>query len=226
MSRAAAEAKMAEKNEMNALKAIFTRFNETEKPLKAINKLIKEGLLPPDAEAISRFIHEHLKQLNPTNVGVLIGDLDDFAKEIRSHYIGSVDFGRLDIDEAMRVLLKKFTLPGESQVVERIIDTFGVTYFGQNREGSVFLNSDAVYSFSYLLMMLQSNLHNPQVLEKMTLPQFSNLSKNMNGPNSEFPGDFLQRIYDSVQRTPLGVHEKLKEIEITIAYNTNPKKAQ
>ena len=106
----------------------------------------------------------------------------------------------------MRVLLRQFTLPGESQVVERIVETFGVTYFGQNREGGIFLNSDAVYSFSYLLMMLQSNLHNPQVLDKMTLPQFSNLSKNMNGPNSEFPADFLETVYASVQRTPLGVH--------------------
>ncbi len=54
------------------------------------------------------------------------------------------------------------------------------------------VNSDAVYSFSYLLMMLQSNLHNPQVVDKMTLPQFSKLSKGMNGaPDAEFPPEFL-----------------------------------
>lgn len=76
-------------------------------------------------------------------------------------------------------------------------------------------------------MMLQSNLHNPQVVEKMTLPQFSKLSKGMNGaPDAEFPADFLEKIYLSVQKTPLGVHEKLREIEIIIAYNVNPKKAQ
>jgi Sec7-like guanine-nucleotide exchange factor len=60
-------------------------------------------------------------------------------------------------------------------------------------------------------MMLQSNLHNPQVIDKMTLPQFSKLSKGMNGsPDAEFPNDFLEAIYISVQKTPLGVHEKLK----------------
>lgn len=37
-------------------------------------------------------------------------------------------------------------------------------------------------------MMLQSNLHNPQVVDKMTLPQFAKLSKGMNGsPDAEFP---------------------------------------
>lgn len=32
-----------------------------------------------------------------------------------------MDFRGLPLDEAMRVMLKKFMLPGESQVVERII---------------------------------------------------------------------------------------------------------
>lgn len=38
--------------------------------------------------------------------------------------------------------------------------------------------------------MLQTNLHNPQVVEKMTLQQFANLSKGMNGP-VDFKEDFL-----------------------------------
>lgn len=49
------------------------------------------------------------------------------------------------------------------------------------------MHSDSVYAFSYLLMMLQSNLHNPQVVDKMTLLQFSKLSKGMNGgPDAVF----------------------------------------
>jgi Sec7-like guanine-nucleotide exchange factor len=60
-------------------------------------------------------------------------------------------------------------------------------------------------------MMLQTNLHNPQVVEKMTLKQFANLSKGMNGsPDSEFPPDFLEAVYLSVQKTQLGFHEKMK----------------
>lgn len=88
------------------------------------------------------------------------------------------------VDEGMRILLAHFTIPGESQVVDRIIDSFSKEYFHQNEGQEVFKHSDAVFSFSYLLMMLQTNLHNPQVTEKMTLDQFRNLSKNMNGPGS------------------------------------------
>jgi brefeldin A-inhibited guanine nucleotide-exchange protein len=146
-----------------------------------VKKLVEEGILPADAEHIAKFLIANLKRLNPTNVGVLIGDIDEFAGQIRREFIGQITFAGVPIDEGLRVLLKHFTLPGESQVVERIVETFGITYHGQNRQGGVLANSDAVYSLSYLLMMLQSNLHNPQVVDKMTLPQFAKLSKGMNG---------------------------------------------
>jgi Sec7-like guanine-nucleotide exchange factor len=64
----------------------------------------------------------------------------------------------------MRILLAHFTIPGEAQIVDRIIDSFSKEYFNQNSEQSVFKHSDGVFSFSYLLMMLQTNLHNPQVI--------------------------------------------------------------
>lgn len=76
-------------------------------------------------------------------------------------------------------------------------------------------------------MMLQTNLHNPQVVEKMTLAQFSNLSKNMNGEGPDFPDEFLLKTYESIQRKQLGFHEKQKEIEVIQAYQQNlHKKAQ
>jgi Sec7-like guanine-nucleotide exchange factor len=42
-------------------------------------------------------------------------------------------------------------------------------YFRQNEGKGPFRDSDAVYSFTYLLFMLQTNLHNANVEEKMTL---------------------------------------------------------
>lgn len=74
-------------------------------------------------------------------------------------------------------------------------------------------------------MMLQTNLHNPQVIEKMTLNQFANLSKGMNGPN-DFKVEFLEKIYKSIEKTQLGFHEKMREMEIIIAYKESPKNAQ
>ena len=36
--------------------------------------------------------------------------------------------------------------------------------------------------------------------------QFSNLSKGMNGEGPEFPLEFLEKTYESIQRKQLGFH--------------------
>jgi hypothetical protein len=48
-----------------------------------VKKLIEEGFLAADPHNIAKFIHNNLRRLNPTNVGVLIGDIDEFAGQIR-----------------------------------------------------------------------------------------------------------------------------------------------
>lgn len=207
------ERMVAEKGRLNVERGNIERFNRAEKPTKVVKKLVEEGFLPPAPADIARYLHAALRRLNPSTLGQLIGDYDELAGQIRLHFIAQIDFSRRTVDDALRQLLRHFTLPGESQVVERIVETFGIVYFDQNKGAGVLVNSDAVYSLSYLIMMLQSNVHNPQVLDKMTLAQFSKLSKGMNGsPDAEFPADYLEAIYTSVQRTPLAVHEKLKEI--------------
>ena len=78
---------------------------------------------------MSNFLHQNIKKLSPTNVGVLIGDVDPFAQQIRDHYIRSMRFQEELVDEGLRILLSHFTIPGESQVVERIIDSFSSHFF-------------------------------------------------------------------------------------------------
>ena len=67
------------------------------------------------------------------NVGQLIGDWDPLAISIRDHFIGQLDFKGHLVDEGLRILLSHFTIPGESQVVERIIECFSNIYYRQNK---------------------------------------------------------------------------------------------
>lgn len=53
--------------------------------------------------------------------------------KIRDEFIKLINFNNLMIDEGIRKLLKHFTIPGESQVVERIIDSFSKIFYEQNR---------------------------------------------------------------------------------------------
>ena len=61
-------------------------------------KLIASKFLPQSPDDIAIFIHENLKILNLTNIGVLIGDIDEFAGEIRKHYIGQMNFRGFPLD--------------------------------------------------------------------------------------------------------------------------------
>lgn len=82
----------------------------------------------------------------------------------------------------MRELLEAFRLPGEAQQIARITETFAAIYFasgpGTRHSYSKLLGAsvelmiiqaeirseDAVYVLAYSVIMLNTDLHNPQVL--------------------------------------------------------------
>ena len=87
------------------------------------------------------------------------------------------------IDFALREVLESFRLPGESQLIERIMEAFAHHYFQQNAEEGgqfqwdsrfdcrftymyilgVFANEDAVFVLSYSVIMLNTDQHNRQI---------------------------------------------------------------
>lgn len=77
----------------------------------------------------------------------------------------------------MRELLEAFRLPGESQQINRITETFADIYFASG-PGEIFdvlprrtlmppaaevKSQDAVYVLAYSIIMLNTDLHNPQI---------------------------------------------------------------
>lgn len=71
------------KNEKNLLKNAIKKINKTDKPTKAIKKLISEKYLPKDPKKIAEFLHNNLKKLSFVNIGQLIGDHDPLGISIR-----------------------------------------------------------------------------------------------------------------------------------------------
>lgn len=84
------------------------------------------------------------------------------------------------IADAVREMLETFRLPGESQQINRITETFAEVYFGTqpgiqpSRDISWRLmdimhvldevkSQDAVYVLAYSIILLNTDLHNPQV---------------------------------------------------------------
>lgn len=115
----------------------------------------------------------------------------------------------LDVDDALRVLLFYFSLPGESQQIERIVTVFSEEYCNQNPET---LCGNSVYLVAYALIMLQTDQHNPNVQKKMGLHDFGGMLKYVKVKDKDsIPEAHIAKLYQSVREHPLAVHFKSKK---------------
>ena len=65
----------------------------------------------------------------------------------------------MEIDDVMRIVMNIYTLPKETQQIERIIGDLSLRLLGKYD-----LEDDtSIYQYIYLLLMVQTTTHNPQV---------------------------------------------------------------
>ena len=79
-------------------------------------------IAPPPAEATraARFLRE-TPGLNKVVLGDFLGRGDQPNVDVLAAMVALFDFGRLTVDEALRVFLEAFRLPGEAQQIDRIV---------------------------------------------------------------------------------------------------------
>ncbi|CAI4044989.1 hypothetical protein SUVZ_10G2180 [Saccharomyces uvarum] len=207
-------------------------FNEKAK--KGVPMLIEKGFIESDSDGdVASFLFLNNGRLNKKTIGLLL--CDPKKTSLLKKFIDLFDFKGLRVDEAIRILLTKFRLPGESQQIERIIEAFSSKYSGDqnidkvevekgHNEGNfrpvaedetipVQPDADSVFVLSYSIIMLNTDFHNPQVKEHMSFEDYSNnLRGCYNGKN--FPRWYLQKIYTSI---------KVKEIVMPEEHHGNDK---
>lgn len=195
-------------------KTSFIESAETfnEKPKKGIQLLVKNGYIADDSdEHVAKFLFENKGRLNKKTVGEYIANPKNIA--LLKLFISNFAFNGLRVDEAIRVLLTKFRLPGESQQIERIVETFASKYvqdqeYDSSKEGAASAvegdysaiqpDADSVFVLSYSIIMLNTDFYNPQVKNHMT---FDDYSYNLKGCNnkSDFPLWYLEKTYNSIK---------------------------
>ncbi|CAK70017.1 unnamed protein product (macronuclear) [Paramecium tetraurelia] len=157
-----------------------------------------------DPKLFAQFLWEN-RDLNKDKLGELFGGSNEFDQKVFSLYVDFMNFKGLQVDEGLRYMLEFFTLPGESQQIDRIMEKFASKFCIDNP--GIYQSASAAYTLSYLLMMLQTDLHNEKNLDKMTLAQFTNLAKGIND-GENLPQEMLQGFYLRIQKTPLALHAK------------------
>ncbi|KAK7023901.1 SEC7 domain-containing protein [Favolaschia claudopus] len=204
------ESLLQAKSQKKRIVTAAARFNNKPKQGVAFleeNRLIYTDL-PPDAPESAK-VHNlavFLKgcaRLDKRLLGDYISREENLP--LLKAFIGLFDFRDKTIADAMRELLETFRLPGESQQIARITETFASIYFAS--EPDEIQNEDAVYVLAYSVIMLNTDQHNPQVRQRMTIEDYTKNLRGVNN-NSDFSAEFLQNIYDSIRRREIVMPEE------------------
>ena len=157
--------------------------------------------IPATPESVAKFFRE-CSGLDLELIGDYLSQPDDekhaFHTAVRKAYLETFDFKGYGIDEALREFLGCFRLPGEAQKIERLMESFAHRYFSQ-QEGTALKSEDTAFILSYSIIMLYTDLHNPQVSRKMTEEEFIRNNRGIND-GEDLPREYLQDIYRSVQQ--------------------------
>ncbi|XP_034082077.1 Golgi-specific brefeldin A-resistance guanine nucleotide exchange factor 1 isoform X2 [Gymnodraco acuticeps] len=172
------------------------QFNQ--KPKKGIQFLQEKGLLsnPIDNNQVAQWLREN-PRLDKKMIGEFVSDRKHM--ELLDSFVNTFGFQGLRIDEALRLYLEAFRLPGEAPVIQRLLETFTDNWHKVN--GSPFMTNDAGFALAYAVIMLNTDQHNHNVRKQnipMTIEQFRKNLKGVNG-NKDFDQDMLEDIYNAIK---------------------------
>jgi golgi-specific brefeldin A-resistance guanine nucleotide exchange factor 1 len=172
-----------------------SKFNE--KPKLGLEYLQAQGVISNAQDPVE--VAKFLKGTSRVSKAVLGDFLSKRGNEaILSAFMDQFDFAGKRVDEALRLLLESFRLPGEAPLIATIVEVFSEKYCSRSKPTEV-ADKDAVFILTYAIILLNTDQHNPNMkARRMTLEDFSrNLRGQNNGEN--FSPEYLQNIYDSIK---------------------------
>lgn len=166
------------------------------KPKHGIKAFLNAGILESDTpEDIAKLLLG-TEGLDKSQIGEYLGEGDPEHIAIMHAFVDLMDFSNKPFVDAMRVFLQAFRLPGEAQKIDRYMLKFAERYISGNP--SVFANADTAYVLAYSVILLNTDLHSPQVKNRMTLDDFLRNNRGIND-GSDLPAEYLQGIYNTIR---------------------------
>ncbi|XP_048802413.1 Golgi-specific brefeldin A-resistance guanine nucleotide exchange factor 1 isoform X4 [Lagopus muta] len=193
------------KNKKKLLITGTEQFNQ--KPKKGIQFLQDKNLLatPINNNEVARWLREN-PRLDKKMIGEFVSDRKNI--DLLESFVGTFSFQGLRLDEALRLYLEAFRLPGEAPVIQRLLEAF--TEHWRKSNGSPFANSDACFALAYAVIMLNTDQHNHNVRKQnvpMTLEEFRKNLKGVNG-GKDFEQDMLEDMYHAIKNDEIVMPEE------------------
>ncbi|KAI5966985.1 SEC7 [Candida pseudojiufengensis] len=182
-----------QKQRKKALLEGIKQFNQKAK--KGIAYFVNHGFIPSDSPTdIAKFLLE-VDGLDKASIGEYLGEGDEKNVAIMHAFVDLMEFNQTEFVDAMRRFLQSFRLPGEAQKIDRFLLKFAERYTMGNPE--LFANADTAYILGYSVIMLNTDLHSPQVKNRMTFDSFVMNNSGIDD-GKDIPRELLQKIYDEI----------------------------
>ena len=138
-----------------------------------------------------------------------LGDSPDDDAKRRAHvaaYVGDIQ-GR-SLVSALRTYLRSFRLPGEAQQIDRILQAFAGVAHTSCREGALLASIDATYLLAFSVIMLNTDLHNPNIRADRRMSEEAFVRNNTYYSDEichglRIPHQVLRDIYAEIRDAPI-----------------------
>lgn len=210
---------------------VTTEFNKQNKNWTNVGEDLGLFAEPATPEDVAKFFYT-TPRLDKTEVGLYLskGPADEypFEAQVRSAFCELFDFKDMGFAEALRKFLSRFRLPGEAQCIDRLMEAFANELYQQQKkapkhqdalelveseEAPFFRNADAVFTLAFSTIILNTDLHNPNLRDdrRMTLEQFVRNNRGIND-GKDFPQKFLSELYTQIKEQEIQVRKELLDV--------------
>ncbi|KAI9341953.1 hypothetical protein BDR26DRAFT_859844 [Obelidium mucronatum] len=182
------------------------RFNSS--PKAGIKFLQEQELLPTPADphSIAVFL-KTTPGVNKKLIGEYIAKRGN--EDILKTFIKLYNFKGKRLDEGLRLLLESFRLPGEAQLIERVVENFAEGYFQamEDTQDHHIADQSAGFVLAFSIILLNTDQHNPQVRRRMTPEDFQRNNRGCNN-GKDFDPEYLRAIYDAIKHNEIVMPEE------------------
>eukprot|EP00644_Phytophthora_capsici_P011123 jgi/Phyca11/110193/e_gw1.18.701.1 len=173
---------------------------------KALEYLVAMNFIKNTPRSITSFLRIYHDFFDETEIGDYLGEGDEnFKVQVRLTYVRAISFKGMTLVESLRHFLTNggFRLPGEAQKIERMVEAFAQCYWDDSP--TAFSSADTAMIIAYSIIMLNTDLHNPQVKKnKMSKEQFVKNNRGIDN-GRDLPKRFLEEIYEDIAHNPMHI---------------------
>ncbi|CAF3408850.1 unnamed protein product [Rotaria socialis] len=180
------------KNEIDArLKDIH---DDLDFNLPVTSETMNKSVDLPSAQRLTKRLHA-LDGFKSIDILKHLSKRNDFNQLVAEEYVKLFNFQGDTLDRALRKFVKQFTIIDEAQARERILHFFAARYLDCNP--TTFTSVDSCHMLTCAIMLLNTDLHDRKITNKMTFQQFSDNLHELNDGN-DFSKDLLKSLFNAI----------------------------